>query len=61
MIKYKKLKLAGHVTRMEEGKSTLKMLTGKPTEKKNLGRPRRRWDENIRICSKEIDVHLILD
>ena len=34
---------------MEEGKSAFKILTGKPTGKRTLGRPRRRWEDNIRM------------
>ena len=52
MIKCRKLKWAGHVARMEEGRSTFKISTGKPTEKRPLGRPRRGWKENIRIDLK---------
>ena len=40
---------AGHVARMEEGRSAFKILTGKPTGKRPLGSPRRRWEDNIRI------------
>ena len=36
MIKYRKWKWAGHVTRMEESRSAFKILTGKPTGKKDL-------------------------
>ena len=43
VIKSRKLRLAGHVARMEEGRSAFKILTGKPTGKRPLGRPRRRW------------------
>ena len=32
---------------MEEGRSAFKILTGKPTGKRHLGRPRRRWEDNI--------------
>ena len=42
VIKSRKLRWAGHVARMEEGRSAFKILTGKPTEKRPLGRPRRR-------------------
>ena len=35
--------------RMEECRSTFKILTGKPTGKRPLGRPRRRWEDNIRM------------
>ena len=31
---------------MEEGRSALKILTGKPTGKRPLGKPRRRWEDN---------------
>ena len=54
VIKSKILRWAGHVARMEEGRSALKILTGKPTGKKSLGRPRRRWEDNFRMNLKEI-------
>ena len=43
------MRWAGHVARMEESRSAYKILTGKPTGKRPLGRPRRRWEENIRM------------
>ena len=54
MIKSTRLKWTGHVVRMEKGRSSFKILTGKPTEKRTLGRPRRRWEDNIRMNLKEI-------
>ena len=42
---------------MEEGRSSFKILTGKPTRKRLLGRPRRRWEENIRMDLEEIDIN----
>ena len=45
MIKSRKLRWAGHVARMEEGRSAFKILTGKPTGKRPWGRPRRRWED----------------
>ena len=42
VIKSRRLRWAGHVARMEEGRSAFKILTGKPTGKRPLGRPRRR-------------------
>ena len=33
------------------------ILTGKPTEKRPLGRPRRRWQDNIRMDLKEIGIN----
>ena len=49
MIKSRILRWGGHVTRMEEGRSGLKILAGRPTRKIPLGKPRRRWEYNIRM------------
>ena len=49
--------LLGHVARMEEGSSAFKILTGKPTRKRPLGRPRRRWEDCIRMDHKEISIN----
>ena len=42
---------------MEEGRNALKILTGTPTGKKPLGRPRREWEDNIRMHVKEICIN----
>ena len=42
---------------MEEGRSPFKILIGKPTGKRPLGRPRRRGEDNIRIDLKEIGIN----
>jgi hypothetical protein len=42
VVKSRRLRWAGHVARMEEGRSALKILNGKLTGKKPLGRPRYR-------------------
>ena len=54
VIKSRRLRWAGHVARMEEGRSTFKVLKGKPTGKRPLGRPRRRWKDNIRMHLEEM-------
>ena len=41
---------------MEEGRGAFKILTGKPTGKRPLGRPRRRWEGNIRMELIEIGI-----
>ena len=41
---------------MEEGRSAFKILTGKPIGKRPFGRPRRRWEENIRMDLEEIGI-----
>ena len=53
VIKSRRLRLAGHVARMEEGRSSFKILTGKPTGKRPLRRSRRRWEDNIRMDLEE--------
>jgi hypothetical protein len=42
---------------MEEGRSAFKILTGTPTGKIPLRRPRRRWEDNIRMDIKEIVIN----
>ena len=49
--------MAGHVARMEEGRSAFKILIGRPTEKRPLGRSRRRWEDNIRMDLEEIGIN----
>ena len=57
MIKYRRLRCAGHIARMEEGRSAFKILTRKPIGKRPLGRPRRRWEDNIRMDFEEIGIN----
>ena len=45
VIKSKRLIWAVHEARMEEGRSPFKIVTGKPTGKRPLGRPRHRWED----------------
>ena len=57
VIKSRRLRWAGHGTRMEDGRSAFKILTGKPTGKRPLGRPRRRWVDNFRMELEEIGIN----
>ena len=57
MIKLRRLGWAGHVVRMEEGRSAFRILTGTPTGKRRLGKPRHRWEDNIRMDLNEIGIH----
>ena len=57
VIKSRGLRWAGHVARMEEGRSVFKILTVKPTGNRPLGRPRRRWEDNIRMDLEEIGIN----
>ena len=51
------MRWAGHVARIEEGRSAFKILTGKPTGKRPLGRPTRRWEDNVRMDLEEIRIN----
>ena len=48
LIKSRRLRWAGHVARMKEGKTAFKILTGKPTGKRSSGKSRRRREDNIK-------------
>ena len=54
VIKSRRLRWAGHVARMEEGRGVHKVLVGKPEGKSPLGRPRRRWEDNIKMDLEEV-------
>ena len=57
LVKSRRLRWAGHVARIEEGRSTFKIVIIKPAGKRLLGRPSRRWEDNIRMNLKEIGIH----
>ena len=53
-IKHKRLRWAGHVARVEEN---FNILTGKPIGKRHLGRPKRRWEDNLRMNLEERGIN----
>jgi hypothetical protein len=53
VIKSRRTRWAGHVARMGEGKGVYRILVGKPEGKRQLGKPRRRWEDN-RIDLQEV-------
>jgi hypothetical protein len=57
VIKSRRLRWAGQVAKMEGGRSTFKMLTGKSTGKRLLGRPKRRWEDNMRMDLEKIGIN----
>jgi hypothetical protein len=57
VIKSRRLRWAGHIARMEGGRSAFKILTGKFKGKTPLERARRRWEDNIRMDLKEIAIN----
>jgi hypothetical protein len=50
------MRWAGHVARMGEERKVYKVLVGKPEGKRSLGRPRRRWEDGIRMNLREIGL-----
>ena len=49
VIKSRRMRQAGHVARMGEERGVYRVLLGKPEGRRPLGRPRRRWVDNIRM------------
>jgi hypothetical protein len=56
MIKSRRMRWAGHVARMGEGRGIYRLLFGRPEGKRPLGRPRRRWEDNIKMDLREIGI-----
>jgi hypothetical protein len=54
MIKSRRMRWAGHIARMCEKRNAYRILVGKPEGRRPLGRPRRRWVNNIKIYLREI-------
>ena len=54
VIKSRRIRWAGHVARMGEKSGVYRVLMGKPGGKRPLGRPRRRWDDNIKMDLEEV-------
>jgi hypothetical protein len=54
MMKSRRMRWAGHVARMGEKRTAYRLLVGKPEGKRALGRPRRRWVDNIRMDLVEV-------
>jgi len=48
------MRWAGHVARMGEGRRVHRVLVGKPEGKRQLGRPGRRWEDNIKMDLQEV-------
>ena len=54
VVKSRRMRWAGHVARMGEDRVVHRVLVGKPEGKKPLGRPRRRWEDNIKMDVQEV-------
>ena len=53
-LKSRRLRWAGHVARMEQSRNAQRVLVGKTEGKRPLGRPRRRWEDNIKMDLREV-------
>ncbi|KAJ4437296.1 hypothetical protein ANN_17434 [Periplaneta americana] len=53
-IKSRRLRWAGHVARMGESRNEYRVLVGRPEGKRPLARPRRRWEDNIKMDLREV-------
>ena len=54
MVNSRRMRWAGHAARMEERRGVHKVLVGKPDGKRPLERPRRRWENNIKMDLQEV-------
>jgi hypothetical protein len=59
IIKSRRMRWAGHVARMGEKRNVYRLLVGKPEGRRPLGRPRRRWMDNIKIDLLEIGLNVV--
>jgi hypothetical protein len=55
VIKSRRVRWAGHAACMREVRNVYKILVGKPERKRPCGRPRRRWEDNMRMGVREIE------
>ena len=56
VIKSKRMRWVGRVARMGERRGVYRVLVGKPEGKRPLGRPRRRWEDNINLLAPEFGI-----
>ena len=54
VVKSKRMRWAGHVAPMGQGRGVYRVLVGKPEGKRPLRRPRRRWEDNIKMGLQEV-------
>jgi hypothetical protein len=54
LVKSRRMRWAGHVARMMEDRGVHRVLVRKPKGKRTLGRPRRRWEDNIKMDLQEV-------
>jgi hypothetical protein len=55
-VKSRRMRRAGHMARMEEERKVYNVLVGKPEGKRPVGRPRRKWEDGIRMDLRDISM-----
>jgi len=55
VVKSRRMRWAGHVARMGQGRGVYRILVEKPEGKRPLERPRRRWEDNIKMDLQEVE------
>ena len=56
VVKSRRMRCAGHVTHIGEGRGVHRVVVGKPEGKRPLGRPRRRWEDNIKTDLRRLKI-----
>jgi hypothetical protein len=56
VIKSRRMRWAGHVTRLGKGRGVYRILVGRPEVKRPVGRHRRRWEDNIKMDLREMGI-----
>jgi hypothetical protein len=56
VVKSRRMRWTGHVARKGEERGVHRVLVGKSGGKRRLGRPRRRWEDNIRMDLQEVGI-----
>jgi hypothetical protein len=59
IIKSRRMRWAGHVARMGEKRNAYRLMVGNPEEQRPLGRPRRRWVDNINTVASRVELSSI--
>jgi hypothetical protein len=54
VIKSSRMRWAGHVARMGEGRGAYRILMGRPEGRRPLGRPRHKWEDNIKMDLQDV-------
>jgi hypothetical protein len=55
VIRWRKMRWAGHVARTGEKRGAYRILVGRPEGRRPLARPRRRWEDNIKMDLQDVE------